>query len=334
MKKIYLFLTVAASISSLTAQQIYEPFTGTGVLTDNGWVNHSGSVSPVSIITTSGDSGNSLSYSGLQSPLGNRISIVAGGAQDVNKALTTPLSSVAYYSLLVKVVNTTGLSTSGDFSISLAQNAGTTGVTTFRAKLYFKTGTASDTFNVGIENSTGGSYFPSYHSVDFPVNTTVLIVVKHDVATNTSSLWVNPVPGSTEPTPNATNASGTTATTSIASICIRQNGTASSGTGNIEFDEIRISDNWADVVPAFLGIDDVKVGKSQPVLSNTLIGDQVSVVLEGISKVEFYSITGSLVKSVTVRSQEPINAQDLQKGMYVVRVINNNKIETVKVIKK
>ncbi|MDR1876238.1 MAG: T9SS type A sorting domain-containing protein [Flavobacteriaceae bacterium] len=83
-----------------------------------------------------------------------------------------------------------------------------------------------------------------------------------------------------------------------------------------------------------MSVEDVNVAKNKVVLSNTLIADQVSVLLDGTSKVEFYSANGSLVKSVTVTANQPINTQDLVKGVYLVRVVNAGRSETVKVIKK
>ncbi len=88
------------------------------------------------------------------------------------------------------------------------------------------------------------------------------------------------------------------------------------------------------LVEGTLGVEDIHAGETKAVLSHTLISDQVSVVLDGTSKVEFYSVNGSLAKSVTVSANQPINTQDLAKGVYVVRVVNNGKSETVKVVKK
>lgn len=323
---------IGLSLSNVYAQEIYEPFSGSGSLTSNGWTNHSGSSSPIQILETTGDSGNNLSYSGLVSN-GNRGAITAGGAEDVNRAFTAN-SSAIYYSLLIKVKNTDGLSTTGEFPFCLAQSSGSSGVTAFRAKIYFKTGTAANTYNIGIENSTGGNYSPTFVAADLPVNTTIFVVVKHDVSANTSYLWLNPVFGGPETSAFVSNASGTTVTTSLQSICIRQNGNASSGTGNIEFDEIRVSTNWGDVTSnSVLAAGDAKTEKIR-ILSNTLLNGDVSVLLDGKSSVEFYDMRGGLIKSTVVNKNEKINVSDLKQGIYIVKVTNNNTVKTVKVIKQ
>lgn len=319
------------SFSGISAQAVYEPFLGSGNLTSNGWTNHSGSASPVQIIGTAGDSGNSLSYPGLTSG-GNRAAIIAGGGEDVNRSFTAN-SSAVYYSLLIKVKDTDGLSASGDFPFCLAQTAGTS-VTAFRAKIYLKKGATPNTYNIGIENSTGGNYSPTFVAADLPVNTTIFVVVKHDVSANTSYLWLNPVFGGPETSAFVSNASGTTATTSLQSICIRQNGNASSGTGNIEFDEIRVSTNWGDVTSnSVLAAGDAKTEKIR-ILSNTLLNGDVSVLLDGKSSVEFYDMRGGLIKSTAVNKNEKINVSDLKQGIYIVKVTNNNTVKTVKVIKQ
>ncbi|MDR2123028.1 MAG: T9SS type A sorting domain-containing protein [Flavobacteriaceae bacterium] len=83
-----------------------------------------------------------------------------------------------------------------------------------------------------------------------------------------------------------------------------------------------------------LSVEDITISENKAILSNTLISDQIFVLLDGKSKVDFYSANGSRVKSVTVTSHEAINTSDLQPGVYVVRVVNEGKSETVKVIKK
>ena len=331
MKKIILFSLISLSLTNVFAQEIYEPFSGSGNLTSNGWINHSGSSNPSQIIETTGDSGNSLSYTGLISS-GNRASITAGGAEDVNKAFTAN-TSVIYYSLLIKVKNTDGLSVSGDFPFCLAQSSGSSGVTAFRAKIYLKTGTSANTYNIGVENSTGGTYTPTFIATDFPVNTTIFVVVKHVVATNTSYLWLNPVFGASEPSANVSNSSGTTATSSLQSICIRQNGNSSSGTGNVEFDEIRVANNWSDVTSnSGLGVNDIKADNTR-IVSNTLLKDDVSILLDGRSLVEFYDLAGALVKTTAVGKNEKINVSNLKGGVYLLKVSNSNTTRTIKVIK-
>ena len=66
-----------------------------------------------------------------------------------------------------------------------------------------------------------------------------------------ASIWVNPVPGSTEPTATAINAAGSSPFTSFALLILRQAGSlaTSTTTGNLELDEIRYGSTWASVTP-------------------------------------------------------------------------------------
>jgi hypothetical protein len=97
--------------------------------------------------------------------------------------------------------------------------------------------------------------------------------------------------------------------------------------GTSYFDDFSVTDkNFA--------VDDLNVGKNAPVLSSTLVGSEVSVLLDGKSKVDFYNLNGGLVKSVTANANEIINTGDLQAGVYLVKVANGGKTQVVKIVKK
>ncbi len=238
----------------------YEPFNQTSgfVSTTNGWVAHGGTGTAPTFTQQTSISTGSLLYSGLSTPTGNKTSIVAGNTEDINKALTAPIAADAYYSTLVNVPNTTAFNlntTNGDYFMHLANGAGSVLGIGFVGRLYIRQGSTANTFNLGILNTSSPSpaiAVPTYSSVDYAVGTTYFIVVKYVVSTNAASIWINPATGlTTEPTTTLTNNSGTTpAPANVGSIAIRQGGTATIGTGNIEIDEIRVGATWASVTPA------------------------------------------------------------------------------------
>lgn len=238
-------------VSSLGMSQIVDQFNYTGTLDANGWSIHSGTSGPINLLTSASDNGSSLSYAGFEASAGNRATLVAGAAQDYNKAVTGLGLGIAYYSFLLKVTNTTGLITTGEYFTGFGNSSGTS-VTIFCPRVFVKTGSTAGTFNLGIQNYTGGTPTSTYTG-DYPVGTTVLVVVKLNLTTApyAASLFVNPVPGAAEPAATVSNNSGTqTNFGSIASIFFRQAGSASSGTGNLEIDEIRAGLTWASVTPA------------------------------------------------------------------------------------
>jgi hypothetical protein len=237
-------------VGTLNAQT-FEPFNFSGALNANGWTTHSGTAGQFQTLETTSDAGNSLYFANLASSAGNRTTYVAGNGEDVNKAISG-ISGTGYLSFLLNVTNTTGLSLTGDYFTGFAATAGTT-VTIFAPRLFIKAGVTPNTFQLGIQNTTGGTPTQTYDPIEYPIGTTVFVVVKLNASVSPiqASLFVNPAPGSTEGTPSAFNESGTNTFTSFASIFLRQSGTLTSGTGNLEVDEIRVGSTWESVTPEY-----------------------------------------------------------------------------------
>ncbi|MEN9742374.1 MAG: hypothetical protein RLZZ65_179 [Bacteroidota bacterium] len=248
MKKVLLILITMLNISMFA--QTFEPFNFMGAANANGWTTQSGTAAEIVTLTTPSQSGNSLSYAGLQASAGNRIALANTGTEDINKAFTTT-GTAGYFSFLINVTNTTGLTAAGAYFIGFGGTAGAT-VTVYFPRLYIKLGTAANTFQLGILNTSGGAAAtPTYFTTDLAIGTTHFVVAKASAPAAagviTSSLWVNPLPGAAEPAAAATNAGGTSTwpANGIQSVILRQ----AAGTGNYEIDEIRAGETWASVTP-------------------------------------------------------------------------------------
>ncbi|AWH86902.1 hypothetical protein HYN59_02535 [Flavobacterium album] len=341
MKKIYtLTLLMAAGLSF---GQTFDAFTGTGPLTANGWTHHSGSASDqVTILTTSSDSGNSLYYPGLAASTGNRIAIAAGNNEDLNKPLATPVTEGSvYYSALIKVQNTTGLNengVAGDYFLGFTVNTGNgmapnPEVTAFYGRLYVKKGTAENTVNIGVLNTSGGTVAPSYVATNFAVNTTLFVVVKYEFATNTATLWVNPTPGSTE-TAGTTNATGSSAApTILGGMFIREGGNGTAGTGNIEIDELRAGTTFAGVTPTgTAGVKESAIAGLK-VYPNPLTGNILNITsnANAAKTVAIYDVLGKQVINTTT-SNTSINVSSLTSGVYMVKITEEGKTATKKLV--
>lgn len=231
-------------LTTFSFSQIIDQFTYTGALNANGWSVHSGTAGQSVVLTTPSDNGASLSYSGLEASVGNRMALNEANTEDLNHTITG-ISGTGYFSFLLKVQNTNDLIAAGDYFMGFGGPA----ANPLAGRVFIKPGTVAGTFQLGIQNTTGGTPNQSFLTVDFPIGTTVFVVVKYN---NTStphmaSLFVNPVPGAAEPAASATNNSGTAVTfNNFATVYIR-NG---SNTGNLEVDEIRAGSTWASVTPA------------------------------------------------------------------------------------
>jgi hypothetical protein len=114
-----------------------------------------------------------------------------------------------------------------------------------------KAGLTANTFVLGLVNQSGTGTAPTFLPTEYPVGTTVFVVVKVNTTTTpiTASMWVNPTPGTIETPANLTNNSGANLLANLASVYIRQAGTAAAGTGNVEIDEIRAGATWYQVTP-------------------------------------------------------------------------------------
>jgi hypothetical protein len=240
MKKINILLVALISNLVLNAQ-VFESFSYSGALNANGWTTHSGTAGQFQSLSTVSDCQNSLYLQGLEPATGNRTTFTAGNSEDVNKAITG-ITGIGYYSFLLKVSNTTGFSTAGEYFTGFGATSGAT-VTVFAPRVFIKAGVTPNTFQLGIQNTTGGTPAPTpTYSNEYPVGTTVLVVIKLNATTSPiqASLFVNPIAGAVEPTATVSSSSGTNAFANFASIFLRQSGTATSGTGNLQIDEMRL----------------------------------------------------------------------------------------------
>ena len=249
MKKIILICFVA--ISQFLVAQTLESFNFSGLASANGWSVHSGTSGFINTINTASDQGNSLSFPGLPMSVGNRLALVAGNAEDINKAVTG-ITGIGYFSFLLKVSDTIGLSTNanGDYFIGFGATSGAS-ITNLAARTFVKKASGNK-FQLGILNTTGGTVAPTFGPSLYEIGSTILVVVKLDntVSPIAASIYVNPLPGAAQPAATVTNNQGTSSLSNFASVYIRQAGTASSGTGNLQIDELRIGGTWADVTPA------------------------------------------------------------------------------------
>ena len=245
MKKFYtLFFILLASLSF--GQVILKDnlnYTDNSLLTDNGWVAHSGAGTAAIDVGAS----NGLTYAGY-SGLTGVMGVVEGNAarldnngEDLSKTFTAVPTGTIYYSFLVNVTN----STAGYF-MHIGNSA-----TNFAARVYVKPSTTSGKINFGISNTSTGFY--STTPTDFDLNTTYLIIVKYDVsAAGSTSLWVKSsgVPLTEVAAGTAEATTSGSGITGIERVCLRQ---YSATQGQI-IDGILVAGSWLGTTPCNLAI--------------------------------------------------------------------------------
>ena len=311
MKKIFTILSVVALGVTANAQTevVNETFSYTGALKDNGWVTHSGTA-------------------GQLEADGSVAKIVAGSSEDVNKAFSTSYTIEANkynkieYSLTLNVPSQTGLAGStaaGEYFLMLSNQSGTT-VSNFYGRLFIKKGSGAG-YVLGISNSTSTAV---YSTVELPVATDVSVKVAFSVSgsNSTSTLTIN----------NETPITSTSAVapTVLKSVVIRQDGTATAGTGNVSIDNLVVTTYPSSVLAT------TDVIKSKNIfLKNTMVDNTLSFQTKGNASVKVYNANGQLVKSATISAQNAnVNVANLPKGNYVVTAELNGETVSQKIVKQ
>ena len=349
MKKLYTLLSLTFSFGAIFAQSI--PFSSTGLLTANGWIETGTPTAPatsfpgpLTILTTPSDSGNSLSYAGLAASTGNRTRTTHNDTQDCNFALTPSIAGgTAFYSVLIKPLSTTNMFAStaaGDYFLHFSGTGGTSSGT-FVGRIYIKQGATPATFSIGVLNnsSSGVASTPTYSTTEYAVNQTHLVVVKYEFATNSAKLFVDPTAlGGTEPAvASSTNATGTSAApTQVAAVNLRQAGgvTAVSSTGNIEIDEIRVGTTFASVTPTNLSVRQNDIAGldifPNPVTGNIL---NIKTTANDTKTINIFDVLGKQVLNLTTESAT-VNISNLNAGIYILKVTEDGKTATRKLMIK
>jgi Secretion system C-terminal sorting domain len=301
----------------------------------NNWGTHSNTVGNVGTVDLATGS---LTYAGLAPSNGNKILLPGSNAtvpRDINREFTSA-STTIYYSALINIVDNTqiDITSTGNYFMGLGTARTTTGtapgsIGTLGARLGALKNAAGTSYRLSILNTSGGTTPASTEfAQDLNFGTTYLVVVKYDTSTapTTASLWVNPASlGGAEPAATTTNTVGTGTFGAFGTFFLRN----TAKTPKVEIDEIRVGGTWADVTPTTLAtkqntISGLKVYANNNNLFVTSDSNEAKSIL-------VYNILGKNVIKTTVTNQA-VNVADLSSGIYIVKVTENGKTNTVKVV--
>jgi plastocyanin len=235
-------IDMRASFSTKVSLPFVEDFnfTSTETLTIHGWVAHSGGTTNAIPVTSPG-----LTYSSYPSSgIGNAASLTTSG-QDVNRQFSEVTSGTLYASLMVNVSSAQAV---GDYFFHLGL-ANTTSI--FYGRVFVRLA-ANSNLSFGLsKTSTSTTIVPVYSDSIYNTGTTYLLVLKYqfnpDVNDDTVSLFINPVVGPTEPSPDLTHGgSSSNDPANIGGVYLRQ-GTAANA-ANVVVDGIRVGTTWVGTV--------------------------------------------------------------------------------------
>jgi hypothetical protein len=252
MKKIYILACLLITAFSGWGQQLfydgfnYTPSATLGLNTVSGgvWTLIPGSTSTDSMKVSSGN----LTYPGLPASVGNKVTFDAGGLDYYKEFSTAGITSGSVYSSFIVNFSGTSSAAGGYFAGYLANNS----TSTFRGTLWVRNSTTAGKFQLGICVSTTPANI-SWLSTDYDPNVNYFIVLAYDVIGSVASddkvrLWVNPTPGSTEPTQTIITTLTGSDLTNVSRFFLRQDN--SPNTPFVEIDEVRIGTTWASVTPS------------------------------------------------------------------------------------
>ncbi|TGD58432.1 T9SS type A sorting domain-containing protein [Flavobacterium humi] len=322
MKKIYFIGALLATSLSFGQATLpyYEPFNYTAASNlgaQGGWVNvNTGD----EVLVEAGN----LSYTGLQASLGNSVKFDGGGI-DPQQAFTAQTSGIVYSSFIIKVVSVTGVTDpNGGYSYGLADTS-----TNFASTVWIKPLGAGFQFGINKATATGDT---QYLPTEYALNTNYLVVIAYDLgATKASSIWINPtnLGAVSAPASTLTTTTGTTDRTQIQRVFLRQD--SATETASVVIDEIRVGTTWAQVTPVPLGVAEnnisgLKVYPNPAKSSLFVTSDNFEA-----KQVEIYNVLGKMVLSTTV-TNAPVNVSTLSSGVYMVKVTEEGKTATRKIV--
>lgn len=276
--------------------------------------------SPWSVVGTASTSGDHILLDG------SKVTF-AGGGTDAQVLITPQTAGTIYFKLDLKITSMAGVTdVNGGYLAGFAQNA-----TTFGGTLWAKR-VDDNTYNLGIETRTAIGALTTYTTGTYATGTSYTIVVAYTfntatAADDTAKLWVNPSSGD-EATPLLSDTHVGVDLTQIASFILRQD--SATETGSVEVDNLKISTTFADVALAnkkFSTISGLSVYPN-PVKNGNLY---ITSDSNNAKSVAVYDILGKQVLN-TKTSNNAVNVSNLKGGAYIVRITEEGKTDTRKLI--
>lgn len=205
------------------------------LLTAHGWTAHSGAGAHPVIVANEGlVYPDYYAYQGLSAQ-----TVFSGSAEDVHKTFANQTSGTFYAAFLF---NASDVKTTSDYFFHFGPNPISTD---YKGRVFVQKD-ASDNLRFGVTKAANTISETAATPYSYALNTTYLIVAKYVIIDGAANdevyMWINPVIGQTEPTPQLT-ASDITSTdvAGIGAVAIRQ------GTNGpiARIDGIRVTNNWA-----------------------------------------------------------------------------------------
>ncbi|MFK5890242.1 MAG: T9SS type A sorting domain-containing protein, partial [Flavobacteriaceae bacterium] len=189
------------------------------------------------------------------------------------------------------------------------------------------------TFDIGFGNM---SSMPPVTTSTYNVGDDIFVVMAYNVDTGELWAWVNPLASdlgaANAPTPTIQPAADQSPALSISRFLLRQDSTTE--TPFILFDELRIGTTWASVTPTnTLAVSQQQLLDGFAMYPNPVRGGLLNIQSQSNTEknINIYDVIGKRVFQKTTKANQ-INISNLRAGMYFVKVVQDGKIATRKLV--
>ena len=272
----------------------------------SGWLAHSGNGTANVDVTTG------LSFTGYAgSNVGGAANLDATG-QDINRVFTPQTTGTVYAAFIIQ----TSASNSAGYFLHFSTSPVPTSNPTFWSKLYVNaTGDG-----VAVSSSTAPTTW-----APITVGVPTLLVLKYDIASKLTSLYVLSTFSATEPTTPSSSYTESTVGT-VGSICLRQYAAAQ----RIIVDGIRVGTTWADACAAPASTPKVATPTFTAVPGNVISTQTVGIETATAGATIYYTIDGSdpTISSSVYSTPLSVSATTTVKAMAVKASYDNSSIAT------
>lgn len=262
----------------------------------------------------------SLNYPGFTST-GNSATFSGAGAESYT-LFTSTTSGTIYTSFIINVTDMANITADPSFTYFAGLTDGTSGG--YNARLFLnRVGTQ---YQLGFDTA---STTTNYDATLRNVGDVVFVVMGYDFGTNTLNAWFNPnLSTFSAATPATLTVTPTTALTAIGGFTIRQDDNARTPT--IVFDELRI----AETTTALLSVNQNSISGLKlypnPVSNGTLF---IETAANAEKTIAFYDVLGKNVLNAST-TENAVNVSSLRAGIYVVKITEEGKTATRKLVIK
>ncbi|ESU29723.1 hypothetical protein FLJC2902T_01970 [Flavobacterium limnosediminis JC2902] len=268
------------------------------------------------IVVTSGN----LSYPGITSS-GNSVTFIGTG-RDARTPLTTVSTGTIYASFIVNITDvSTVVNDLTDVTYFALFDQSTSNFTD--ARLWHRRNGTQSQFGVSTSNTTASVIWsPNLHTPGTPV----YLSFGYDFATQIVTLTENPtIGGSAVPSVYATLAAPIS---SIGGFALRQDST--NATPNLIIDELRIA-TTPNFTLSTTSFDNILGLNIYPNPTNDIL--HIATTANSVKTIAIYDVVGKQVLNTTT-SNEVINVSSLNKGVYMVKITEEGKTATRKLVVK